>query len=958
MYNLIFGIRVVCAIVMYIMVVVIFFSKEKSKEHSVLQIIMAFMYIFTIVMVFQLRCETEEAALLILQLREVCIYCIVVMVFYFVVCCTGNTPGKFWTVLLTTWSVIANIGILFFFRKDGMFLNDVRFVEDEIYLRLTYSRGVWGHIYETLIVVYALLILWQTIVYMGRESKSRSEDFRKKALLGAILLPELFYTTYHFKFHRCYELIIIGFTAAAATLLYASWRYRVFDVVTSTKDMMLENLDQGMVIYNEHRKLLYANQVAKQLLAEIDTFVQQNPEADTPPQNGDFRKGGREYEIHGNVIFHEEQLRGYSYYILDVTVERMQIQEAYEARSEAEEANEAKSNFLASVSHELRTPLNGIIGMSEIALRSELKAENRFQVKSILHSATNMLMFINNLLDLSKIESNMLELSEESYSVEQNVFEAMNVVNMSLGQKPIHLEAHIAPEVPGRLLGDTLRIQHILLNLLSNAVKYTKEGKVILKVYGEEKPEGYELHMDVTDTGVGIRPEQLEEIFWSYNQGDWKENREANGTGLGLTITKNLVECMGGAIRVESEVNKGSTFFVTVMQQIDVWEEVETTLLTSEMLNAGFGEKYLDRRYQYTFEGAKVLIVDDINTNLLVAQGLLEPYELQVKCVLSADEAIEEIRQHGEEYQLVFMDYMMPEKNGIDAIKEIKEEQSDLTIVAMSADVSGNMKQFFVKNGFTDYISKPVNRQKLETILLRYLSAYKKGTNFYAQIPYGGELEGLDKTYINVSEGFEQNGRNIRNYCLVLSTYEKEMKAILPTLAPILEENVQELCTKVHGIRGSSRAIGAEHAGVLAGKLEDELKQELVKHTYSKEHLSKSLERLEREVKKVVLSIGKFMETDQAIMYLTSGTIKQNVAIEKVKAEKGMTNSSFDIHAWYEKLERALNGYDAILAEHLIRELRPFANEIQVQMLENLQEGISLYDYAACKKILSEYKNR
>ena len=551
MYNLIFGTRVVCAIVMYIIVAALFFSKEKSKEHSVLQIIMAFMYIYTIVMVFQVRCETEEAALLILQLREICIYCIVTMMFYFVVCCTGNVPGKFWTVILAVWSVIANIGILFFFRKDEMFLKDVQFIEDGIYPHLAYSRGTWGHIFEILIVVYALLILWQTIVYLGRESKSRSENFRKKALSGAIILPELFYTTYYFKFHRCYELIIIGFTAAAATLLYASWRYRVFDVVESTKDMMLENLDEGMVIYNERRKLLYANQVAKQLFEEIDAFVQQNPEDDAPPQNGGFRKNGREYEIHGNVIFHEEQLQGYSYYILDVTAERMQIQEAYEARSEAEEANVAKSNFLTSVSHELRTPLNGIIGMSEIALRSELKAENRFQVKSILNSATNMLMFINNLLDLSRIESNMLELSEESYSIEQNVFEAMNVVNMSLGQKPVRLEAHIAPDVPGRLLGDTLRVQHILLNLLSNAVKYTKEGKVILKIYGEEKTDGYELHMDVTDTGIGIRPEQFEEIFWSYNQGDWKENREANGTGLGLTITKNLVEKMNGKIRAE-----------------------------------------------------------------------------------------------------------------------------------------------------------------------------------------------------------------------------------------------------------------------------------------------------------------------------------------------------------------------------------------------------------------------
>lgn len=874
MYNLLYGTRVTCAVVLFIIVTGVFYSKVKTKEHSVLQIVLAFMYIYALDMVFQVTCETKEAALLVLQIREILIYCIMVMMFYFTTCYTGITPGKICGTILGIWSIVANIATVFFFRIDGWFLKNVEFVEEGVYPHLTYSRGIWGHIYEVLIVFYALLVLWLGIVYMGKESKTRSEWRRKQALMGAIILPEIFYTTYYFKLHQCYELIIIGFTVAAGVLLYASRRHRVFNVVEDTKDAMLDNLDEGMVIYNGNRKLLYANRLANQLLQEIDDFVQQNPKAEMPLLKGDFLKDGRAYEVHGSVIYHEDHPQGYSYYVIDVTEKRAQIKEALQARFEAEEASAAKSNFLASVSHEMRTPLNSIIGMSESGLRTDSKEEGRKQMKNILHSAKNLLIFINNLLDLSKMESDMLDLSTESYSLEQNVFEAMNIVNMSLGEKKISLEACIAENVPGRLMGDSLRVQHILLNLLMNAVSYAKEGKVTLKIYGEEKPEGYELHMDVSDTEERIVQERLGEIIWNYHQGEWNEKRERRSPGVGLTITKNLVEHMGGSIRVESVPEKGSTIYVSIIQQVDVWEKVDITLLTSQMLNEGFGEKYLDRQYQYTFEGAKVLVVDDTNTNLIVIQGLLEPYRMQLKCMVSAEDALEEISAHGEEYQLMLVDYTMFDKSGLEYINELGWELPNLSIVAMTADVFANMKRFFEKRGFKDYISKPVNRQKLEYILLRYLTDYKKGNNFYVQEQYSGELKGLEKSNIDIPAGLERNGHNIRNYCLVLATYEKEMKATLPVLKSMLGKDMEVLCERIHGIRDSSRSIGAEHAGMLAGKLEEELKQELVKHTYTEGQLRYDLERLEREVKRVINGISKFMQTDQAILYLSSGTVK------------------------------------------------------------------------------------
>lgn len=943
MCGLILGIRIACTVIVFLIVTGLFFMHSNTREHASLQVLMAFLYIFDLDMVFQIFCKSAEAALLVLQLRDVSVYCIITMTLFFCVSYTGIMPSRLTTAVVGIWSILTNIGILFFYRIPGWFFKEIRFVEEGVYPHLEYTRGFWGILYETMVIFYVLLVMWNAMQYYRSESNGRNERIRKRILILAFLMPEAAYITYVMGLHSCYELNIIGLTLAASILLYASYRYRLFDMVGNTKDMMLENLDEGMAIYNEKKNLMYANRMAKELIEEIDRYVQEQTKDDN------FEKNGKAYEIHGNEIYHEGQLQGYSYYILDVTEKKRQIVELESARKTAEAANDAKSNFLVNVSHELRTPLNGIIGMTEISLRSQVERESRFQLKSILSSAKNLLAFINNMLDLSKMEDGMLELAEETYHLEQIVYDAMSMICMQLGEKPLHIEARISPDVPGKLIGDQLRVQHILLNLLGNAVKYTKEGSVILEIYGKESKKGYELHIDVSDTGAGIKPEKMEEIFWKYRQADWRADKAATGTGLGLTLTKSLVERMGGTITVESEVGRGTTFYTVIYQQIESREKIRYTVLTSEMLKNGFGEEYLDRKYEYVFPGAKVLVVDDINTNLIVAQGLLEPYLLEVKCVNSADAAIMEIMEQEETYQLIFMDYMMPEKSGKEAVWEIRkwEEQHahKATIIAMTADVTKGTRQHFIANGFSDYISKPIHQQKLEEILLHYLPEYRKLNAIrQAEENYEG-IDQLEKYKINTEQGLANSGGSLKNYCRALEAYQKEMRVIFPMLQELQKKDLSMLGIKVHGIKSSSNVIGAIELGDLAGKLEAEIKEQIKTETHVSQNLEMEILVLKKKGEELLEGIQSFLKIAELQ--------RREKRLENRRIGTEPQGNPMEHQEWWNHLKKAVLGYDAIMVERLLEEAAVVPNE-EGEFLAVMKEQISMYDYAGCKKLLEE----
>jgi signal transduction histidine kinase len=407
------------------------------------------------------------------------------------------------------------------------------------------------------------------------------------------------------------------------------------------------------------------------------------------------------------------------------------------AAKDADKANQAKSAFLANMSHEMRTPMNVIVGLTSLMLEEDDVPVKIKESLEKVNTAGNILMeLINDVLDISKIEAGKLELTAEQYDVASFLNDIITLNIIRIGDKPIVFKLEINNDLPKILFGDDLRIKQILNNLLSNAFKYTKAGTVTLGVNCQRKQDKADitegandawLSFTVSDTGIGIREEDIAKLFTDYNQVDIKANRKIEGTGLGLSITKKFVEMMDGEITVESEYGKGTTFSVKICQSFVNNEliDTETTANLSKFRHSDKKKRAQEKLVRADLSYAKVLVVDDFPTNLDVAAGMLRKYKMQVDCVTSGQEAIDLIAAGKPVYGTVFMDHMMPEMDGIEATKLIRalgtEYAKNVPIIALTANAVTGNEQMFLDNGFSAYIPKPLNVLSLDQIVLKWI---------------------------------------------------------------------------------------------------------------------------------------------------------------------------------------------------------------------------------------------
>ena len=622
---------------------------------------------------------------------------------------------------------------------------------------------------------------------------------------------------------------------------------------------------------------------------------------------------------------------------LDILNTSAKLEEAIKA---ANEANEAKSEFLAKVSHEIRTPMNAIIGMSELSLREELTPAAREYAVTVKQAGVNLLSIINDVLDFSKLESGTMQIIENDYSLSSLVNDVISIIRMRAVDSQVRFAVYLDSTLPNALFGDEIRIRQVLINLLGNAIKYTDEGYVSFKVFGEPLDENtIILSAEVADSGKGIKQEDLSKLFNDFTQLETDSNRNINGVGLGLSISGSLIEAMGGEIAVDSEYGRGSIFTVTLPQKISDPEQVATIKDSGEksvlvferrgiyadsiiytisnlgmrselapteeaffeaisknsfshifvshalfeknidtvkehgassqvVLLAEFGEAIPagdwcvlsmpihaisvanlfngvsdgfsynsvdDMTVRFTAPEAKALVVDDIHTNLKVASGLLLPYGMEVDLCGSGAEAIKAVLE--KRYDIVFMDHRMPDMDGVEATRHIRALGGEdpyyieLPIVALTANAIAGIEEMFLSSGFSDYLTKPIDTVKLNTVLGKWIPKSKKtgsaAHNDNSDTLSKPELTGVLIEGINVKKGVDLSGGTLEYFYEVLEAFLEEGAERKEVVVKCMAAgDLKQYTAQAHAIKGASANVGAEELSSMAAALEAAGRQE------------------------------------------------------------------------------------------------------------------------------------
>jgi signal transduction histidine kinase/CheY-like chemotaxis protein len=598
--------------------------------------------------------------------------------------------------------------------------------------------------------------------------------------------------------------------------------------------------------------------------------------------------------------------------LLSLTRLRNEAHNAKVAQLKANNANDAKSKFLATMSHEIRTPMNAIIGISEIEIhRNDSSEETRNALVRIYNSGYMLLGIINDILDLSKIETGKFEIVPVKYDTVSLINDTVQLNMMRIGNKPIEFVLKISEDMPAELFGDELRIKQVLNNLLSNAFKYTKKGQVTLEMYME----GQFLVAKVSDTGLGMTKDQVARLFDEYSRFNMEANRTVEGTGLGMNITKNLVEMMQGSIEVESEPNVGSTFTVRFMQELtgsnaigkELAENLQKFQLSKEMQmkSAQFVREFMPY--------GSVLIVDDAETNLFVAKGLMMPYGIKIETVASGFEAIEKINS-GKSYDIVFMDHMMPEMDGIETTRRIRAAGYEKPVIALTANAVAGQADLFLKSGFDDFISKPIDIRQLNMILKKWIR---------------------DKAPPEVVEAAKQQGvmessaATEHVTATLLSVFANDAKKTLAAMEKIFkgigtatEKNLRLFTTNVHAIKSALANIGELEISKMAASLEKAGK--------------------ERDITTIRKETQGFMDALRDI-------------VAKIKTEPDNTSTADENPAYLlEQLEiihKACNDYDERIAEAALEKLSKMQWSSKTKALLNqIAEHILFSDFEAARK--------
>lgn len=714
-----------------------------------------------------------------------------------------------------------------------------------------YSTNSFGRMVHNIFLAFvAVTMIAMAILWVHKEKPKRQAYYVRAAILAniAILFSIIPDTILPMLGKPSFPSSAYGMFLTYMITWFWATRFNAFSItVGNLSQYIYESANTAILIFDEYFRLVLANPYGQELLGikKIENQKLMQLFQGTDAESGRIKDGilrdnkgvAELVSVHGAIScslnfslardFHDDPYCIVCF-VYDLTKEKNMLEEVVRA-------NEAKSQFLANMSHEIRTPINGILGMDSVLLK-ECHDENlREYAKNIQSAGQSLLSIINDILDISKIESGKMEILTIRYQLFSVLNDCYNLTKIKLQNKPVSFIMQINEKLPSWLYGDEVRIRQIINNFLSNAVKYTKEGNITFELDFEEKTdEQILLVITVRDTGIGIKEEDLGKLFESFTRIEEKRNRNIEGTGLGLNLTKNLVNLMGGEVFAESTYGKGSCFTAKIPQKIadakpmgDFGKRYQQYLSTSD-----------DDKLSFLAPDAKILVVDDVTMNLKVVEGLLKATKIQIDTAVSGSECLECVKTTP--YQMIFLDHMMPEMDGLETLEHMKNladnPNAQTPVIMLTANAIVGAKEEYIEAGFTDYLTKPIRETELLEMILKYLPEElvcenggqgiekSQDAQDMEQPEAGGEgaeplqrleqLEGLDVktglTYCMNEEDF---------YIEMLQEFLQADKA--SQLKHFLaEEDWDNYRTTVHALKSTSLTIGAAHLSGEAKALE------------------------------------------------------------------------------------------------------------------------------------------